>query len=319
MNIKKFEGKYDTLIETATTRYEQGGVLSGDLVRFRKDAMKNDKVKNMMDNYKATIEDAMNTDLNLRVSAIKSIRPTTSGNYEGGANSGTDSPTDHWVDIVIEYAPGLYRNPITVPIEVLQVVDTDGNLAPVPPSVKRKNDISMPKKVESPDAERKNPDKNTNPQFPNKTTSGQSQTKKAKEVKKKNQGKLTLEATFENMVGANPGADAGAVAGTVDGDDAKVYTINFSEDYGKNPEAVDAIIKTINPDGDNMETPAWNGNAVTVKLKGFDTDKLSQALNGRLKGKIDVTEGEDGMTEFDPKGVELKSSVPNLPNRGATI
>lgn len=314
----KFEGKYDTIIENTITRFEQGGVLSGDLVRFRKDAMKNEKIKGMMENYKAMIEDAMGTDLNLRVSAIKSIRPTTTGNYGGGSNSGTRAPTDYFVDIVVEYAPGLWRNPITVPIEVLEVVDTNGNLAPVPDSLKRKNKVEMPKDVESPDADRKTPETNTKPQFPNKTTDGRTQIKKPEEVKKKNQGKLTLEDVFDNMVGAEPGAEPGVEPGTIDGDDSREFTINFSEDYGKNPADVDTILQKINPDGDNMETPAWNGNSVTVRLKGFDTDKLSQALNGRLKGKIDVVEGGAGMTEFEPTSVEAGSSSPTLPNFGAT-
>jgi len=84
-------------------------------------------------------------DLNLRVSAVKSIYPTTTMNYRGG----TEAPDNIYVDIIIEYAPGLYRNPMTVPIEALEIQDDGINRGPVPDSVKRKSKIHGPEKVET--------------------------------------------------------------------------------------------------------------------------------------------------------------------------
>ena len=52
-------------------------------------------------------------------------------------------------DIYIEYAPGLYRNPMTVPSEVIEVLDDGNNRGPVPDSLRRKNKIHAPEKVEA--------------------------------------------------------------------------------------------------------------------------------------------------------------------------
>jgi hypothetical protein len=310
MKIKDFKGKYDTIIETTITRYQQGGILSGDLVRFRKDAMKNDKVKDMMENYKSMIQDAMSTDLNLRVSAIKSIRPTTADDISGGANSGTRAPTDYWVDLVIEYAPGLYRNPITVPIEVLELVDTDGNLAPVPDSVKRKNKVEMPKEVDSPDADRKNPNTNTKPQFPNKTTDGRSQVKKPNEVKKKNQGKLTLEDVFSNMVGADAAPE---VADGIDPSALGSYKLTFGEPYGRNPDELISKIQGMEGLSNNMDAKFEDDNNLIIKVNGdIDPDSLKNMISNIVKGSVEVTKDET-MTEFEPKkSVTIASGSPSI-------
>jgi len=85
-------------------------------------------------------------DLNLRVSAIKSIYPTTTQNYRGG----TESPDNIYVDIIVEYAPGLYRNPMTVPIDILVLQDDGINRGPVPDSLKYDNNVSAePKTVKA--------------------------------------------------------------------------------------------------------------------------------------------------------------------------
>ena len=80
-----------------------------------------------------------NFDLNLRVSAIKSIYPSTSQNYRGGS----ESPDAIYVDVIIEYAPGLYRTPMTVPIESLEIFDDGANRGPVPDSLRRKSKINI--------------------------------------------------------------------------------------------------------------------------------------------------------------------------------
>jgi hypothetical protein len=87
-----------------------------------------------------------NFDLNLRISAIKSVYPTTTQNYRGG----TESPDRIYADVIVEYAPGLYRTPMTVPIEILELQDDGINTGPVPDSVRRKSKINIkPEKVEA--------------------------------------------------------------------------------------------------------------------------------------------------------------------------
>ena len=305
----KFTGKYDTIIESTITRFEQGGLLSGDIVRIRKDAMKNEKIKALTDQYKSMIEDAMNTDLNLRVCAIKSIRPTTTQNYSGGHFAGTRSPTDHYVDVVIEYAPGVWRDPITLPIEVLDVVDTQGNLAPVPDSVKRKSAIDMPKDVESPDADRRNPDVNTNQEIIGSVDDGRNQAPKPKEVKKSNQGKLTLEAVYDKMIGAAPGAPEGVNPGI---GRFVGYTIRFGEPYGKNSEEIIKKIQTMPGLSNNMNAKFADDNTLTIKIDGdVDAKELENMISNVVSGTVEVSK-DDEMTEFKPKGAVIAGKSPSI-------
>ena len=43
--MRKFSGKYDVLLETAIQRFQQGGFLIGDLVKIKKNALSNEKLK----------------------------------------------------------------------------------------------------------------------------------------------------------------------------------------------------------------------------------------------------------------------------------
>lgn len=142
------ETKFAVLYENLLERYQQGGFIIGDRVKFKKDALNLDYFKNkgqsLIDIIRTTM--APGFDLNLRVGAIKSIRPTTTQNYRGGS----ESPDDQYADIYIEYAPGLYRNPMTVPIGALELQDDGINTGPVPDSVKRKSKIQIkPEEVKS--------------------------------------------------------------------------------------------------------------------------------------------------------------------------
>ena len=142
------ETKFDVLFENMLERFQQGGFLIGDRVRFKKDALKMDFFKNKGTNFLDIVKACMdpNFDLNLRVSAVKSVYPTTTQNYRGG----TESPDKIFVDVIIEYAPGLYRNPMTVPIETLELQDDGINRGPIPDSIKRKSKINIkPEKTEA--------------------------------------------------------------------------------------------------------------------------------------------------------------------------
>ena len=135
------ETKFDVLFENLLERYQQGGFLIGDRVRFKKDVLTTEFFKSKGQNFIDIVKSCMEPgfDLNLRVSAIKSIYPTTTQNYRGG----TESPDKIYADVIIEYAPGLYRTPMTVPIESLELQDDGINTGPVPNSIKRKSQINI--------------------------------------------------------------------------------------------------------------------------------------------------------------------------------
>jgi hypothetical protein len=135
------ETKFDIMYENLLERYQQGGLIIGDRVRFREDCLKLDFFKGKAQGFIDLVKSCMASgfDLNLRVSAIKSIYPTTTQNYRGG----TESPDKIFADVIIEYAPGLYRTPMTVPIEALELQDDGINTGPVPDSLRRKSKIQI--------------------------------------------------------------------------------------------------------------------------------------------------------------------------------
>lgn len=142
------ETKFNVLFENLLERYQQGGFLIGDRVRFKKDCLNLDFFKEKASGFVDLVKTCLDPkfDLNLRISAIKSIYPTTTQNYRGG----TESPDKIYADVIIEYAPGLYRNPMTVTIEAIELQDDGINRGPIPDSIKRKSKIEIkPKKVEA--------------------------------------------------------------------------------------------------------------------------------------------------------------------------
>jgi hypothetical protein len=138
---------FDLLFERELERFQQGGIIVGDRVRFKKDCLNLDYIKGRGQSYQEIIKACMepNFDLNLRVGAVKSIYPTTTQNYQAGS----EAPDGVFLDIYIEYAPGLYRNPMTVPIVAVEVIDDGNNRGPVPDSLKRKNNIHGPKELKA--------------------------------------------------------------------------------------------------------------------------------------------------------------------------
>ena len=134
---------FDVLLEQELERYQQGGYLVGDRIKFRKNALSHEYVvsraQSFVDIIKACMEPTF--DLNLRIGALKSIYPTSATNFQAG----NPAPAGVFADIYIEYAPGLHRNPMTVPLEVIDLVDDGNERGPIPNSLKRPNDVHGPK------------------------------------------------------------------------------------------------------------------------------------------------------------------------------
>ena len=61
---------------------------------------------------------------------------------------------DYYCDIVREHAPGLYFDVLTLPAELLEYIEQDINLAPVPDSLKRdNNETQKPEELKVEDSE----------------------------------------------------------------------------------------------------------------------------------------------------------------------
>jgi hypothetical protein len=131
-------GKFIKILESAIQRYTRGGFLTGDLVKF-KDGYQNDEFfKKQSSDYINKIQDFIKSGLNIRVSAIKAVYPSSykPGNIQNEAES-------FIVDVVLETAPGMYHHFITVPAHALEKVDTGINLAPVPDSLKYDDKVQI--------------------------------------------------------------------------------------------------------------------------------------------------------------------------------
>ena len=123
-------GKFIKLYESAIQRFTRGGLLVGDLVKIKEGAYSDEFFKKQSGNYVEKLKSFANSGLNIRVSSIKTVRPS----YQPG-NIYNES-SEFIVDIVLEKAPGLYYDFITVPMHVLEHIDTGVNLAPVPDSLR---------------------------------------------------------------------------------------------------------------------------------------------------------------------------------------
>ena len=123
-------GKFTSLYESAIQRFTRGGLLVGDLVKFKDGAFNDDFFKNQSANYAEKAKSFANSGLNIRVSSIKTVRPSSQiGNIY-------NESSEFIVDIVLEKAPGLYYEFITVPMRILEHFDTGVNLAPIPDALR---------------------------------------------------------------------------------------------------------------------------------------------------------------------------------------
>lgn len=140
--------KFNAILETYLQKYTRGGFLTGDMVKIKGDVFKSDFLKNQTTDYQNTLKNWSQSDLLLRVSAVKPIRPTTQGS--GNAEI-TGSEFD--VDITQEIAPGRYVAYLTVPAKFLEPYSNGINLPPIPDSLRRKEKIQIKPEVEKPEDE----------------------------------------------------------------------------------------------------------------------------------------------------------------------
>jgi len=126
--------KFKTLCENHIRRFQSNGFLAGDYIRIKPNALNHPELKDKAENYVKLIQSMQNSDLNLKITALKTDRPSNSG-IVGGA----DSPGKFYADVVTEINPGGWSNPVTLPIEVLVLQNEGGLYPPIPDSLIRKN------------------------------------------------------------------------------------------------------------------------------------------------------------------------------------
>lgn len=133
------KSKYLNLLENTQRRYQIGGFLMGDYVKFADNYKSTKCYKNLTPTMQQGVDDIadMGKEMNLRVVAVKNESPSRAPGNEFNMNGQTV------LDIAIDYGGGRYYNAITVPCELMQRLDYGINYAPLPAALKRDNMITI--------------------------------------------------------------------------------------------------------------------------------------------------------------------------------
>lgn len=124
-----------TLAESIITRYQTGGFLTGDLVKLKESAMKSEWMSKQASHFVERVQEMIDSGLNLRISAVKALRPSALGTVQSGSQV-----DDFYCDVIRERAPGLLMDFITLPAFLLELANPDGpNLAPIPDALIKKD------------------------------------------------------------------------------------------------------------------------------------------------------------------------------------
>lgn len=130
--------KFDTLLEGVFQRYQGGGFLTGDLVKIKEQILASEWAKDRGSNTIDAVKKFLESGLNVRVSAVKTLRPQVqTGIDQAGASD------RYFADIALETAPGMFTDYLEIPCEYLEYVDTGINLSPVSDEQKRDDDITI--------------------------------------------------------------------------------------------------------------------------------------------------------------------------------
>jgi len=124
-----YQDKFTKIFESNFQRFQAGGVLAGDVVKFIDNVIEHEWLKSQTNTIKDKIQEILDTDLNIRIASVFAKRPAA-----GGGVQQDQQVDDYYCDIALERAPGLFTDLMTVPINMIAVVDTEGNLAPIPDS-----------------------------------------------------------------------------------------------------------------------------------------------------------------------------------------
>ena len=131
--------KFQKLYEGVFTRFQGGGFLTGDLVKLSPNILKSDWMKNKGNNWLQQISKFLESDLNIRVSSVKTLRPQVQGSIQQDIGVGNE----YFADICLEEIPGRFLDFTEVPCEFLEMIDTGINLSPIADSQKKHSKINI--------------------------------------------------------------------------------------------------------------------------------------------------------------------------------
>jgi len=143
--LKEYLDQYDSVVFEKKENLISRNIRTHDRVKFTKNALQHDFFKNKAAGLIELIKNCMDPKFgyNLKVGATKNTHPT----YQAAE---IDVPADQYVDVYIEYAPQScqWTNPITVPLDVIELQDDGINHSPIADNIKYKSkDNGTPQEI----------------------------------------------------------------------------------------------------------------------------------------------------------------------------
>ena len=139
--------KYLQLVETYLRRFERGGYLTGDVVKFAKNFKSTEQYKSLGKNTQEQIDQMIESGLNVRVVGIKDTNsPVFPGNPQTSSH-------DVVLSLALDNGGGRYSHYISVPTGLTDAPeDFAPNLPPIPDAFRRPNNVNIkPKEYEKQD------------------------------------------------------------------------------------------------------------------------------------------------------------------------
>lgn len=139
--------KFDMIYESNFSRFQGGGFLTGDIIKLKDGWEQDDWTSSAPAQVVEKLREFAGSDLVLRVSSVKTIRPTVNSSIDQA--QGVDG---FYIDMCQETAPGFWNgNFITVPQHIVELNSSDGP-PPIPDSMKREDTVDVkPKGLSSED------------------------------------------------------------------------------------------------------------------------------------------------------------------------
>ncbi len=143
--------RFVKLYESIVNRYNRGGFLTSDVVKFIPDVLSNSFFKEVDEDYKNKVKEFAECGDTLRVKNIKSVFPAVMGAGNPDYNGYSFA-----IEICREVAPGMFsQDVVVVPPNLLVKVEEYPNLPEVPNKFKQKDNTQI-KPVEVKDESEEN-------------------------------------------------------------------------------------------------------------------------------------------------------------------
>lgn len=133
------KSKFDMIYESNFTRFQGGGFLSGDVIKLKEGWETDDWAAKAPQQLVDQIKQLAESDLILRVSSVKAIRPTISSTVDQA-----NQVDDFHVDITQESAPGRYSGVfVTIPQHLIELNGANDRPPEIPDSLKREENVDV--------------------------------------------------------------------------------------------------------------------------------------------------------------------------------